>query len=124
MAHIKKLEYDKNMDNAKNSDILALGIFEDKNDSKLINSQMKGKVGELAYDFSDNQKILYFGLGKSDSVTPEDFRRAAGSVMAFIISNKYASIAVQCPKSDSNNNYFCQAFLQIKEEIIILTKLQ
>ena len=32
MAHIKKLEYDKNMDNAKNSDILALGIFEDKND--------------------------------------------------------------------------------------------
>ena len=45
MAHIKKLEYDINMDNAKNSDILAMGIFEDQNDSKLINSQMKGKVG-------------------------------------------------------------------------------
>jgi len=110
MAHIKKLEYDINMDNAKNSDILAIGIFEDKNDSKLINSQMKGKVGDLAYDFSDNQKILYFGLGKSDSATPEDFRRAAGSVMAFIISNKYTSIAVECPKSDSNDDYFCQAF--------------
>ena len=49
MAHIKKLEYDVNMDNAKNSDILAMGIFEDKNDSELINSQMKGKVGELAF---------------------------------------------------------------------------
>ena len=48
MAHIKKLEYDINMDNAKNSDILAMGIFEDQNDSKLINSQMKGKVGEIA----------------------------------------------------------------------------
>ena len=74
MAHIKKLEYDVNMDNAKNSDILAMGIFEDKNDSELINSQMKGKVGELAFDFSDNQKILYFGLGKSENATPEDFR--------------------------------------------------
>tara|TARA_X000000368_G_scaffold210165_1_gene165993 strand:+ start:34 stop:246 length:213 start_codon:yes stop_codon:yes gene_type:complete len=69
MAHIKKLEYDVNMDNAKNSDILAMGIFEDKNDSELINSQMKGKVGELAFDFSDNQKILYFGLGKSENAT-------------------------------------------------------
>ena len=110
MAHIKKLEYDVNMDNAKNSDILAMGIFEDKNDSELINSQMKGKVGELAFDFSDNQKILYFGLGKSENATPEDFRRAAGSVMAFIISNKYSSIAVQCPKSNKNDDYFCQAF--------------
>lgn len=64
MAHIKKLEYDINMDNAKNSDILAIGIFEDKNDSKLINSQMKGKVGDLAYDFSDDQKNSLLWIGK------------------------------------------------------------
>jgi len=109
MAHINKLEYDTNMDNVKNSDVLAVGVYEDKNDSELIKSQMKGKVGELAYDFNDDQKTLYFGLGKSDNATPEDLRRAAGTVMAFIISNKYSSISVQCPTSD-NDDYFCQAF--------------
>ena len=78
MAHIKKLEYDTNMDNVKGSDILAIGVYQDKNDSELVKSQIKGKVGELAYDFNDNQKTLYFGLGKSDKATPEDLRRAAG----------------------------------------------
>tara|TARA_X000000368_G_scaffold353744_1_gene294985 strand:+ start:1055 stop:2473 length:1419 start_codon:yes stop_codon:yes gene_type:complete len=107
MAHINKLEYDNH--NVKNSDILAVGVYEDKNDSELIKSQMKGKVGELAYDFNHDQKTLYFGLGKSNDATPEDFRRAAGTVMAFIISNKYSSISVQCPISD-NDDYFCQAF--------------
>tara|TARA_B100000965_G_scaffold405303_1_gene438775 strand:- start:927 stop:2351 length:1425 start_codon:yes stop_codon:yes gene_type:complete len=109
MAHINKLEYDTNMDNVKNSDIFAVGVYEDKNNSELIKSQMKCKVGELAYDFNDDQKTLYFGLGKSDNATPEDLRRAAGTVMAFIISNKYSSVSVQCPTSD-NGEYFCQAF--------------
>ncbi len=110
MAHIKKLEYDTNMDNVKDSDILAIGVYQDKNDSGLVKSQIKGKVGELAYDFNDDQKTLYFGLGQSDKATPEDLRRAAGAVMTFIISNKYSSVSVQCPKSDSHDDYFCQAF--------------
>ena len=58
MAHIKKLEYDTNMDNVKDSDILAIGVYQDKNDSDLVKSQIKGKVGELAYDFNDDQKTL------------------------------------------------------------------
>ena len=95
MAHINKLEYDTNMDNVKNSDVLAVGVYEDKNDSELIKSQMKGKVGELAYDFNDDQKTLYFGLGKSDNATPEDLRRAAGTIMAFIISNKFYTFGKQ-----------------------------
>ena len=64
MAHINKLEYDTNMDNVKNSDVLAVGVYEDKNDSELIKSQMKGKVGELAYDFNDNQKTYLGENGK------------------------------------------------------------
>ncbi|HIF29474.1 MAG TPA: hypothetical protein EYQ76_01320, partial [Candidatus Marinimicrobia bacterium] len=110
MAHIKKLKYDIDMNDVKNSDILAVGVYEDKNDSELVKSQIKGKVGELAYDFNDDQKTLYFGLGKFDNVTPEDLRRAAGTVMTFVISNKYSSISVQCPISDNHDNYFCQAF--------------
>ncbi len=110
MAHINKLEYDTSMDNVKNSDVLAIGVYEDKNDSELIKSQMKSKVGELAYDFNADQKTLYFGLGKSNDATPEDLRSAAGAVMAFIISNKYSSLSVQCPISDDHDDYFCQAF--------------
>ena len=110
MAHIKKLDYDINVDSAKNSDILAIGVYEDRNDSSLIKSQIKGKVGELAYDFNDDQKTLYFGLGKFDTASPEDFRRAAGSIMTFVINNKYSSLAVQCPTSESHTEYFCQAF--------------
>ena len=29
---------------------------------------------------------------------------------AFIISNKYSSVAVQCPTSENHDDYFCQAF--------------
>jgi leucyl aminopeptidase len=111
MAHINKLHYKENLKNVK-SDVIAKGIFEDdKKHWTITSGQMKGKVGDLAFSFSKKEKTLFFGLGKKNEATAENFRRAAGSVVNFIIDKKYSSLAIECP-TGGMEAYNCQAFTE------------
>jgi len=111
MAHINKLHYKENLKNVK-LDVIAKGIFEDdKKHWTITSGQMKGKVGDLAFSFSKKEKTLFFGLGKKNEATAENFRRAAGSVVNFIIDKKYSSLAIECP-TGGMEAYNCQAFTE------------
>ena len=83
MAHINKINYKKDFKSIK-SDIIARGVFEDEKHWTISSGQMKGKVGDLAFSFDKDEKVLFFGLGKKKNVKPEDFRRAAGSIVNFV----------------------------------------
>ena len=91
MAHINKLHYKENLNGVK-ADIVAKGVFEDdKKHWTITSGQMKGKVGDLAFSFTKKEKTLFFGLGKKKEATAENFRRAGGAIVNFLIDKKYGS---------------------------------
>ena len=64
MAHINKINYKKDFKSIK-SDIIARGVFEDEKHWTISSGQMKGKVGDLAFSFDKDEKVLFFVLGNN-----------------------------------------------------------
>jgi leucyl aminopeptidase len=114
MAHINKLKFIKTND-LVDEDYCLVGFptYSDEMDddlARLFKSQnKKGNVGDLVFEITEECRIAYFGLGKFEERTPEDFRRAAGTLINHAIKNDFKNVAVECP-AEEEEAYFCQAF--------------
>jgi leucyl aminopeptidase len=100
------------------TDVFALGIFEDKSISdigKIVDKEtdgliskavkagdIKGKSGESTLLFHNNGRILIVGLGEHDKFDNETIRLAGGYVVKKAASKKFSSVAMEVFGNDSS----------------------
>ena len=122
MAYISKINQEKNEWSKIDSDLIAVGIFEEKtltdlanqidmeNDKILTNAiktgDLKGKVGEQNLIYVNQTRVLVVGLGKKKKLNPDTIRKASGSVSRYAIKQKISSVSIECFCMDSIQ---CQA---------------
>ena len=94
MAHINKLKFIK-INDLVDEDYCLVGVptYSDEMDDDLAglfkSQNKKGNVGDLVFEITEECRIAYFGLGKFEERTPEDFRRAAGTLINHAIKNDF-----------------------------------
>ncbi len=109
------------------TDVFALGIFEDKSLSEIGKSidnelgkiiskavksgDIKGKSGDSTLLFHDNGRILIIGLGKRNEFNNETIRLAGGAVIKTAISKKFSNVAMEVFGIDSSPAS-CQALAE------------
>ena len=123
MAHITKVKISNNNWDNSDSDLIAVGVYEDmtltliaksindQND-KLFNNAMdigdvKGEKGESHLFYINNKRILLLGLGKKEKFDADVIRLVAGRASRLAIDKKINNFSIEC---FSDKISHCQAF--------------
>ena len=123
MAHLTKVKISNNNWDNSDSDLIVVGVYEDKTFSsiaKSINEQngklfdnaidigdIKGKKGESHLFYIENKRILLMGLGKKEKFNENEARLIAGSASRYAIDKKIDNFSIECFPEQKR---LCQAF--------------
>ena len=112
MAHLKKIEILKSSWDNSNSNLVVVGVYDDKTLTPIAKSinelnknlfdeaikigDVKGKKGETHLFYIDNRRVLLLGLGSKEKFDTNEVRLVAGNASRFAIDKKIDNFLIEC----------------------------